>query len=92
MLDTPSSLSGWREVGLTLGVNMDRLDYLKRENLRPDGSPTTEMLKNVNAEFPETLTKTFVEALHSAKRYDVAKTICSWKWQQEGGGDSRVSD
>ena len=70
----------WRSVGQILNVSEEDLDLIETE-YKAGGSPTASLIDNLNTFSTVPSMRSFVEALVSCKRYDVATNICNWPWE-----------
>ena len=70
----------WRSVGQILNVSEEDLDLIDT-SYRAGSSPTVSLIDKLST-FPKVPSiRSFVEALVSCKRYDVATNICNWPWE-----------
>ena len=77
----------WFDVGRKLGVPVEVLNLIKREDDREGGSPTTHLLSHLrNFEDVVTLRK-FVTVLHELRRNDIANAILEFYTTQASNDD-----
>ena len=70
----------WRSVGQILNVSEDDLELIETDYI-VGRSPTVSLIDKLST-FPIVPSmRSFVEALVSCKRYDVATNICNWPWE-----------
>ena len=70
----------WRSVGQILNVSEEDLDLIETD-YKAGRSPTVSLIDKLST-FPIVPSmRSFVEALVSCKRYDVATNICNWPWE-----------
>ena len=82
MLDPLEKLTkkNWRSVGQILNVSEEDLDLIEID-YKAGRSPTVSLIDKLST-FPIVPSmRSFVEALVSCKRYDVATNICNWPWE-----------
>ena len=81
-LETPQKKT-WRSVGLALNVSSETLDLIGT-CYAAQRSPTEDLLQHLkNRADAEPSVRTFVEALKTCGRNDVARSICNWPWDLE---------
>lgn len=70
----------WRSVGQILNVSEEDLDLIEID-YKAGRSPTVSLIDKLST-FPIVPSvRSFVEALVSCNRYDVATNICNWPWE-----------
>ena len=70
----------WHSVGQILNVSENDLDLIETD-YKAGRSPTVSLIDKLST-FPIVPSmRSFVEALVSCKRYDVATNICNWPWE-----------
>ena len=82
MLDQLEKLTkkNWRSVGQILNVSEEDLDLIEID-YKAGRSPTVSLIDKLST-FPIVPSmRSFVEALVSCKKYDVATNICNWPWE-----------
>ena len=70
----------WRSVGQTLNVSEEDLDLIDTD-YRAGRSPTVSLIGKLSTFLTVPSMRSFVEALNTCKRYDVATHICNWPWE-----------
>lgn len=80
----------WYHVGRKLGVSIDELNLIKREDYREEGSPTTSLLSLLRASENVVSLRAFVQVLHDLKRNDIANDIFAFYQPQAANSDSNV--
>ncbi|XP_066022067.1 tumor necrosis factor receptor superfamily member 16 isoform X6 [Pocillopora verrucosa] len=70
----------WRSVGQTLNVSEEDLDLIDTD-YRAGRSPTVSLIGKLSTFLTVPSMRSFVEALITCKRYDVATHICNWPWE-----------
>ena len=70
----------WRSVGQTLNVSEEDLDLIDTD-YRAGRSPTVSLIGKLSTFLTVPSMRSFVEALITCKRCDVATHICNWPWE-----------
>ena len=70
----------WRSVGQILNVSEEDLDLIETD-YKAERSPTVSLIDKLSTFSTIPSMRSFVEALVSCKRYDVATYICNWPWE-----------
>ena len=75
------STKTWRSIGRTLKLSADDLNLIETD-LKAGISPTESLFTKLKTLEKEPTMQEFVQALKSCKRYDIAKYICNWPWEE----------